>query len=456
MRGDLRMKPYPVYKDSGIEWIGEVPEDWNHIKFKFVTSLMTCGHAATPEYVDEDEGFPFFSAQNIKNDKIDLYKYNFVTKELYEQLTKNHKIEKGDILQVRVGGATTIGLTAVVDFDMDFCIYVSLSHIKLNKRVFSGFIKHLCNSFVFREYSSLIMKKGAGVANLNVSDLERIPIPIASLTEQHSIATYLDQKTQQIDRLIEIKQKQIELLKEQRTAIINQAVTKGLNPDVPMKDSGIEWLGEIPEHWEEIALCRVVNPYRKITYGIVQPGEQDKNGVFMVRGQDYSTGWTEPEKIFKVSPKIEEPYARARLSPEDILLTIVGAGVGNTAIVPEWLDQANITQTTARIAVDIEKGIDSFFRYVLDSNVGKTNIELSVKGAAQPGLNLAHIAKYRVPLPPLSEQTTIATYLNHQTQQIDQLAESTQTQITQLQEYRTALISAVVTGKIDVRDEIAA
>ena len=138
------------------------------------------------------------------------------------------------------------------------------------------------------------------------------------------------------------------------------------------------------------------------------------------------------------------------------MLTIVGAGVGNTAIVPEWLDQANITQTAARIAVDIEKGIDSFFRYVLDSNVGKTNIELSVKGAAQPGLNLAHIAKYRVPLPPLSEQTTIATYLNHQTQQIDQLAESTQTQITQLQEYRTALISAVVTGKIDVRDEIAA
>ena len=176
------MKPYPKYKDSGVEWIGEVPEKWEVIKFKYITSLMTCGHAATPDYVASGEGVPFLSAQNIKNEQVDLSDFRYVSNELHNNLSKNHCVQKGDLLQVRVGGESTIGQTAVVEVDFDFSIYVSLSHIKLNTLAHNAYVKHLCNSVNYRIYSSLIMKKGAGVANFNVSDPKKIKIPLQRLS----------------------------------------------------------------------------------------------------------------------------------------------------------------------------------------------------------------------------------------------------------------------------------
>ena len=172
----------------------------------------------------------------------------------------------------------------------------------------------------------------------------------------------------------------------------------------------------------------------------------------MVRGQDYSFGWAEPETVFRVSPEVERPYARARLAIGDIVLTIVGAGIGNVALVPDWLDGANITQTTARIAIAPERGFSSYYSYVLQSGVGKVQVDLTKKGAAQPGLNLAHIAKYQVPVPPIEEQQEIIEHLDREMARIDALIAKVGEAIEQLKEYRTALISAAVTGKIDVRD----
>jgi len=182
------MERYEKYKDSGVEWIGEIPEGWEVIKFKYVTNLMTCGHAATPNYVSEKEGVIFLSAQNIKNKKVDLFDHRYISNELHNSLTRNHWIEKGDLLQVRVGGNTTIGQTAIFDLDFPVSIYVSLSHIKLNSKATGGYIKHLCNSEKYRIYSSLLMKKGAGVANFNVSDQEKIKIPLPSISDQTAIA----------------------------------------------------------------------------------------------------------------------------------------------------------------------------------------------------------------------------------------------------------------------------
>jgi len=130
-----------------------------------------------------------------------------------------------------------------------------------------------------------------------------------------------------------------------------------------MKDSGVEWLGEIPRDWGATFLDKLIDPLRRITYGIVQPGEPDPDGIFMVRGQNYSRGWSQPDDIFRVSPEIEAPYRRARLKHGDIVMTIVGAGTGNIAIVPEWLEGANLTQTTARIAFDARKAINRYFAY---------------------------------------------------------------------------------------------
>jgi type I restriction enzyme, S subunit len=215
------------------------------------------------------------------------------------------------------------------------------------------------------------------------------------------------------------------------------------------KKSGIEWLGEIPEEWIVVQLKRIIDERRKITYGIVQPGDFDSNGRFMVRGQDYSKGWVSPEQIFKVSELIENPYARARLRKGDILFTIVGAGVGNLAIVPDWLDGANITQTTARIAVDQKKAVPTFCFYFLQSSYGKYQLEQYVKGAAQPGLNLSHLNIFWLPLPSINEQEEIVSFLDRKTSQIDTLISKKEKLIQLLQEERTAIINQAVTKGLD-------
>jgi len=212
---------------------------------------------------------------------------------------------------------------------------------------------------------------------------------------------YAPEFRRQMVELVAEQRRLIDLLREKRQAVISHAVTKGLNPTAPLKPSGIDWLGDVPEGWEVMQVRRLVDERRPITYGIVQPGQPDPEGRYMVRGQDYSFGWAVPESIFRVSNEVEEPYRRARLKPQDLVVTIVGAGTGNVATVPEFLDGANITQTTARVAPSLNRVIGDFLRFSLIAEVGKVQVALYQKGAAQPGLNLEHLNAFRVPLPPI-------------------------------------------------------
>jgi type I restriction enzyme, S subunit len=280
---------------------------------------------------------------------------------------------------------------------------------------------------------------------------ERIPLPLMPV--QRAIASFLDRETARIDTLTQKKRRLLDLLEEKRTALITRAVTRGLDPTVPMKDSGVEWIGAIPEHWEVVLLDKLVQRGRRITYGIVQPGSPDPEGRLMVRGQDYSRGWARAEAIFRVSNAIERLYMRARLKGGDLIVTIVGAGTGNVAVVPDWLDGANITQTTARVAPDDSIVDRHFLRRTLESDIGRTNVDLAVKGAAQPGLNLGHLAKFRIPLPPRDEQQEIAVALEAEIMRLENVRGRTRDAIDLLEEYRTALISAAVTGKIEVREK---
>lgn len=175
----------------------------------------------------------------------------------------------------------------------------------------------------------------------------------------------------------------------------------------------------------------------------------------MVRGQDYSFGWAEPEAVFRVSDAIESPYKRSRLESGDLVLTIVGAGVGNVAIVPPWLGGANITQTTARISIDPARAEPDLVAAALESPVGRRNVELYVKGAAQPGLNLEHVRLFVIPVPPLPEQREIVTVIRRETDGLAQAVERAHGEIKLLREYRVRLIADVVTGKLDVRETAA-
>lgn len=204
-------------------------------------------------------------------------------------------------------------------------------------------------------------------------------------------------------------------------------------------------LGWIPGDWSLTHLKDIVDQKRKIRYGIVQPGEFDPNGRFLLRGQDYSfsKGWNTPENLFKVSPKVEEKYIKARLKKGDLVITIVGAGTGYVAQIPEWLDGANITQTTARIAINETLADSRFFQFYLNSDFGRKQTYRFIKGGAQPGLNVADVEKFVVQLPPRTEQQKIATILSTWDKAIDKL-----TQLIAAKEQRKkGLMQLLLTGK---------
>lgn len=210
-------------KDSGIEWIGEVPEHWEVKKLTWITEFITCGLASTPEYVEQEVGVPFLSAQNVKPDRIVLNKFNYISKELHEKLTKIRKPQKGDLLVTRVGAG--IGEAAIVDFDFDFSVYVSLTHIRTKNTLVNRFLMYFFSTEYAKKLSTDGTVEGGGQGNLNVKNVENYRISIPPFSEQKSIVAYLDEQTALIDKSIALESQKIEKLKEYRQSLISNVVT---------------------------------------------------------------------------------------------------------------------------------------------------------------------------------------------------------------------------------------
>ena len=217
------INPKVRLKPTDIKYVPEIPEHWDVRKFKSLTSILTCGVAATPEYVDESEGVPFLSAQNCRPFRMDLSTYNYIKPSLHKQLTKYKKPQRGDVLVTRVGAG--IGQACVIDTDLEFSVYVSLTHIRPNKQFLGEYIVYFFNT----EYCYQLNHEGTVVAggqgNLNVQNVERYRIPLPPVEEQIEIIAYLDNYRAEMDTLISKYQKQTELMQEYRTSLISQAVT---------------------------------------------------------------------------------------------------------------------------------------------------------------------------------------------------------------------------------------
>jgi type I restriction enzyme S subunit len=218
------LHPDAPMRDSGVEWLGEVPEHWGVWKFGHFAPIVTCGIASTPTYVDAEYGIPFLSAQNIQSNKLSLHKYNYIPHELHNQLTQYRKPERGDVLVTRVGAG--IGAACVIDIDMEFSIYVSLTHIRLNPKIANNkFIVY----FFASEYCQYLNHQGTvtggGVGNLNVQNVVKYPVALPSIKEQNVIVDYLDAIDEKYNELISVSMNSIVLAKERRTALISAAVT---------------------------------------------------------------------------------------------------------------------------------------------------------------------------------------------------------------------------------------
>ncbi len=293
---------------------------------------------------------------------------------------------------------------------------------------------------------------GVSYPATNASEIGSILIPTLPLETQKAIAYFLDRKTAAIDILIAKKQRLIQLLEEKRTALINQAVTKGLNAIAPMKNSGIPWIGEIPEHWKIKKLKFLTS---KIGSGVTPTGGAavyQSQGVPFLRSQNIHSDGIRMNDIAFISEQIHNQMSSSKVYPNDVLLNITGASIGRCSIVPDSLSEANVNQHVCIIRSN-QKILPEFLHNYLVSEKGQYQIFRSENGISREGLNFEQIKSFYIVKPSPFEEKEIALWLDCKTREIDNLISKTRISIEKLQEYRRSLITAAVTGKLDINQE---
>jgi type I restriction enzyme S subunit len=284
---------------------------------------------------------------------------------------------------------------------------------------------------------------------LTVEQVRSGRLPFPPLPEQTAIAEFLDRETRKIDELVAEQRRLMELLKEKRQAVISHAVTQGLKPHTPMKPSGIEWVGDIPVGWEVQRVNRLIKTGTSITYGIVQAGPDYEGGIPYIRTSDMSEEAFQESGYMKTSPEIDASYSRSKVCTGDLVVAI-RATLGKGLSVPAFLDGANLTQGTAKISPGDRLDSDFLF-FSFNSQYCQIHIDRVAKGVTFREITLDALRRVPLILPPRKDQEAIVTYLKKALPAFDDLVADAQRAINLLQERRTALISAAVTGQINVR-----
>ncbi|WP_374399737.1 restriction endonuclease subunit S [Flavobacterium sp.] len=442
------MKRYDSYKDSGIEWIGEIPSHWDSVR---LCSLGNFSSSGIDKKINPDEELVkiinftdiYKNPNGVLDSSIDYMIVSTTPNKKVE-----HSVVKGDLIFLPSSETyEDLGKSAIVNEEME---NVSFSYhvIRLNftRELAHGFKKYLTNNYqVLNQFSSNGQGTTRKIIGRNV--FRNIKIVIPPIEEQTTIANYLDQKTTEIDILIAKKERLIQLLEEERTAIINQAVTKGLDPTVPMKDSGIEWLGEIPAHWEVKRIGHVA----KVVRGASPRPAGDPllfNGDFLPWITVKEVTNAEGKFIVSTETYLTEQGSKNTriIEPETLLLSNSGATLGVPRI--------------TKIKGGINDGSVAFFNLQIERDylyyffITHTKIYRDeVSGYGQPNLNTDIIKSTKIALPNKKEQLEIVLFIENYLEKFEFLKYKTQQEIELLKEYKTALISEVVTGKVDVREE---
>ncbi len=444
------MKTYPKYKDSGIEWIGEIPEHWEANKLKYIASVRLSG---VDKKSHEDE-----TPIRLCN-YTDVYYKEYIDNgiDFMEATASDNEIDyatlkQGDVLITKDSETPDdIAVPAFVKDSLEnvLCGY-HLAMIRPIEDLTEG-------EYIFRMFCAQTLRDqftpcANGITRFGVGkfSIDNSLFTLPPNKEQKAIASFLDLKTKQIDELIEKKRRMIELLKEQRTAIINHAVTKGLNPNTPMKDSDIEWLGKIPEQW---ALWKFSHIAPIITCGLASTPEYHNNGMPFLSAQNIRNSKLSLDKYNFISNELHQKLTKHRKPIKgDILVTRVGAGIGEACIIDIDLE-FSIYVSLTHIRVNDDIATNKFIMYFFNTKYCKTLNEFgTVVGGGVGNLNVKNLERYIIPLPPINEQEEIVNYLDKSLYEIDIAINKEEKSISLLQEYRTTLISNAVTGKIDVRE----
>ena len=448
-----KYQQYAEYKDSGVEWLGKIPSHWTMSKLRYLFDFSK-GLSITKENL-QDEGIPCVNYGEVHS------KYGFEVdpkKHLLKCVSENY-------LKTSENALLNNGDFVFADTSEDLKGSGNFTHLVGDEQIFAGyhtviarphnanasrFYAYLFESKEFRSQIHLAVK-GVKVFSITQAMLRSANAWLPSTDEQVKIANFLDYETSKIDNLIERQQQLIQLLKEKRQAVISHAVTKGLNPDVPMKDSGVEWLGQVPEHWVVAQLKFNTLEMQTGPFGSQLHAEDYiEDGIPLINPAHMINGVLVPDKQITVDEATQKRLSRHKLEVGDIIFARRGE-LGRCAIVREenkgWLCG------TGSLKAKLNERLIPEYAYLLITSDGLiAELSLESKGSTMDNLNTETLGKVRTPVPPTDEQIAILHYVEQVSGKYENLIQKAESAIQLMQERRTALISAVVIGKIDVRN----
>ena len=450
----MRWKPYPKYKDSGVEWLGEVPEHWEMFPLKRVTNVQLSN--VDKHAIEGEQSIRLCNYVDVyKNERI-IPSIDFMVATATTEQIKRLSLRLGDVLITKDSETPNdIGVPALVSEEVEgvVCGY-HLALIRPNTGFAVGtYIARLLSCSYVKAYFETTAV-GMTRYGLGKYAIENLLVPIPTVDEQRAIAAFLDAETARIDSLIADYESLIALLREERQAAISHAVTKGLNPNVLMKNSGIEWLGEVPEHWDAIDFRRTLS--KQLSNGIFKKRESFGSGVQLVNVSDIY------QDDFKVNQfalgRVECSQTEVdtyRVMNGDLLFvrsSLKEEGIAVTAIVDN-LNEDTVFECHLILARPDKSSVDSLYLvYYMNSSQVRAKLISSAKTATMTTIDQESILSKKLLVPPLYEQRTIAAFLDAETARIDSLIADAEKAIELLRENHTALISDAVTGKLDVRD----
>lgn len=408
------------FRSSDIAWLGRIPSEWAINRLKHIASWKS-GDNITAQSISQDGEYPVYGGNGLRG-----YTSSFT--------------HDGEYVLVGRQGAHCGNVHFVTG---KFWASEHAVVVTLKPKYSSAWFANLLRGMTLNQYSESAAQPG-----LSVDRIQNLSAPVPPIAEQEAIAAFLDRETGRIDGLVAKKERLIELLQEKRTALISHAVTKGLNPDAKMKDAGVEWLRQVPEHWCVTKLVFVTERVGDGLHGT--PEYLDGSGLYFVNGNNLVA---EHIRFFDNTREVTATAYQTHKLPlgeETVLLSINGT-IGNLGL----YRGEKIMLGKSAAFINCKPKLDRLFltKY-LQSNPVRRYFDLELTGTTISNLSLASIRQTPILLPPLSEQIEIIGAIEQQTSKLDALIDTVTLAIERLREYRTALISAAVTGKIDIRNVV--
>lgn len=427
-----KYKASPEYKNSGVEWLGEIPRDWEVTKLKYMVFLLT---AKAPSMDEKFVGLENISSGDGK----------FIAKEEVMAEGSSISFEKGDVLFGKL--RPYLAKSWLANFS-GACSseFLVLRTTKLHAKFLNYYF--LTKEFIEQVNSSTY---GSKMPRANWEFIGQLPVPSCTYHLSEKIANFLDHETLKIDKLIEKQEQLIELLKEKRQAVISHAVTKGLNPDAPMKNSGVEWLGEVPEHW---TISRYKFCTSRVIVGIAEAATQaySDTGVPIIRSTNIKENGLDTTDLLYLKEEFARKNESKYLYGNDIVTVRTGYP-GVSAVVPNELSHSHCF--TNLVSTPLNNQCSAYLMEYLNSLMGKEYFALNAWGSAQKNISVPILQNFPIAHPDKCEQEEIASFIVCAKKGFIRILNEAEKSIHLMQERRTALISAAVTGKIDLRDWVA-